>query len=73
MVVIFQVTVFWVLMPCTALVGYHCFRGPSCPHLQGKVGRMGKNSTDTGLDWRGAAGAISLYKVQREWSGNQCY
>jgi hypothetical protein len=33
MVMMFQVEVFWVVIPCSAMVGYHCFRGPCCFHL----------------------------------------
>jgi len=25
----FQVKVFWVVMPCSVMLGYRCFRGPS--------------------------------------------
>jgi len=31
-----QVEVFWVLIPFGVVVGYQCFRGPWCLHLQGK-------------------------------------
>jgi hypothetical protein len=34
MAVIFQVEIVWVVMPCSVVVGYHCFRGPCCLHLQ---------------------------------------
>jgi hypothetical protein len=37
MTVMFQVEVFWVVMPCNVVVGYQCFRGPCCLHLQGEV------------------------------------
>jgi hypothetical protein len=30
-----QVEVFWVVTPCSAVVGYHRFGGPCCLHLQG--------------------------------------
>jgi hypothetical protein len=33
-VVMFQVEVFWVVIPCSVMVGYQRFRGPCCLHLQ---------------------------------------
>jgi hypothetical protein len=30
----FQVEVFWVVTPCSVVVGHHCLRGPCCLHLQ---------------------------------------
>jgi hypothetical protein len=33
----FQVAVFWVVTPYGVVVGYHCFEGPYCLHLQGEV------------------------------------
>jgi len=33
----FQVKVFWVVTPCSVVVGYQCLRGPCCLHLQGEV------------------------------------
>jgi hypothetical protein len=30
-----QVKVFWVVMPCSVVVGYQHFRGPCCLDLQG--------------------------------------
>jgi hypothetical protein len=32
-----QVVVFWVMTPCSDVVGYHRFGGPCCLHLQGEV------------------------------------
>jgi hypothetical protein len=32
--VMFQVKVFWVVTPCSVVVGYQCFRRPCCLHLQ---------------------------------------
>jgi len=32
-----QVEVFWIVIPCNVVVGYHCFRGPCCFHRQGEV------------------------------------
>jgi hypothetical protein len=37
MAVKIQVEVFWVVMLCSAVVGYKCFRGSCCPHLQVEV------------------------------------
>jgi len=54
-----QVKVVWVVMPCSFVVGYQCFRGLCCFHLQSEVPRMGKDGTDTGPNWRGVAGAAS--------------
>jgi hypothetical protein len=34
--------IFWVVMPCSDVVGYWCFRGPYCLHLQGEVNGDGK-------------------------------
>jgi len=57
--VMFQVKVFWVVTPCSVIVGYQHFRSPCCLHLQGEVAGMGENSIDVGLDWKGAAGAAT--------------
>jgi hypothetical protein len=35
--VMFQVEVFWVVTPCSVVVGYQNFRSPWCLHLQGEV------------------------------------
>jgi hypothetical protein len=32
-----QVEGFWVVVPCSVVVGYQCFRGPCCLHLQDEV------------------------------------
>jgi hypothetical protein len=37
MAVKIQVKFFWVVMPCSVVLGYQCFRHPCCLHLQGKV------------------------------------
>jgi len=37
LVVVVQVEVFSVVMPCSVAVGYHCFRIPCCLHLQVEV------------------------------------
>jgi hypothetical protein len=36
-VVMIYVKVFWVVTPCSAVVGYRRFRGPCCLHLHGEV------------------------------------
>jgi len=33
MAMMFQVEVFWVVIPCSHVVRYQCFRGPCCLHL----------------------------------------
>jgi len=47
-----QVQVFWVVMLCSAAVGYQGFGG-LCLHLQGEVTVMGKNGIGTGPEWGG--------------------
>jgi hypothetical protein len=32
-----QAEVFCVVTPCSVVVGYKCFKGPCCLHLQGEV------------------------------------
>jgi hypothetical protein len=32
-----QVEVFWVVTPCSVVVGYQCFGEPFCLHVQGEV------------------------------------
>jgi hypothetical protein len=32
-----HVTVYWILTQCSEVVGYQCFGGPCCMHLQGVV------------------------------------
>jgi hypothetical protein len=32
-----QVVVFWAVMQCSVVVGYHCFREPCYLHFQGEV------------------------------------
>jgi hypothetical protein len=36
-VLMFRVEVFWVVTPCSVVVGYQCLRGPCCLHLQGEM------------------------------------
>jgi hypothetical protein len=45
--VMFQVEVFWVMMPCSVVVGYQRFEGPCCVHLQGKVKMEAAWSSET--------------------------
>jgi hypothetical protein len=35
--VTFQVDVFWIVTPCSVVVGYQRFRGPCCLHFQCEV------------------------------------
>jgi hypothetical protein len=35
--VMFNVEVFWVVTPCSVVVGYQHFRGPCCLKLEGEV------------------------------------
>jgi hypothetical protein len=56
-ILLVQVQLFWVMMLCSVVVGYQCFRGPCCLHLLGNVTGMGKYGIDIGLDWRGAVDA----------------
>jgi hypothetical protein len=53
-----QDELFWVVMPCSVVVGYQRFGGPCCFHLQGEVAGMGENDIDIVPDWRKAAGAM---------------
>jgi hypothetical protein len=36
--VMFQVDIFWVVTPCSVVVGYQCFGGSCCLHLQDEYG-----------------------------------
>jgi hypothetical protein len=42
MAVMIQVEDFWVVTPCSVVVGYHSFRGPCCLHLQGEWRQHGR-------------------------------
>jgi len=42
MVVRIQAKIFWVVTPCSIVVGYQCFGGLFCLHLKGEVNGMGK-------------------------------
>jgi len=37
MVMKIQVEVLWVVLLCSVVVGYHCFRGPCFPHFYFKL------------------------------------
>jgi hypothetical protein len=37
MAMMFQVELFWVVTPCSVVIGYQRFRGPCFLHLQGEV------------------------------------
>jgi len=45
--VIFQVKVFWVVTPCSAVVRYQRFRGPCCLPLRDEVGILPQHYTAT--------------------------
>jgi hypothetical protein len=47
------------VMPCSVVVGYHCFTGPGCLHLQAEVTDDGKNCIDLGLECRRMPAATS--------------
>jgi hypothetical protein len=42
---IFQVEVFWVVTPCSVVVGYQRFRGSCCRHLHGPLERWYPTTT----------------------------
>jgi len=71
-VVKIHIEVFWVVMPCSVAVGYQCFRGPHCFHLQGEVSGNGKKGIHKWV-W-GTGGWQSLLSNSRKgWSGSQWY
>jgi hypothetical protein len=43
---VIQVEVFWIVMPCSGVVGYQCFGGCCCFHLQGVMNGNGKKDTE---------------------------
>jgi hypothetical protein len=49
MAVMFQVEAFWVVTPCSVVVGYKRFGGPRCLHLQGEVKRWYPTPTLRGI------------------------
>jgi hypothetical protein len=53
---VFQIEVFWLVTPCSVVVGYRRFGSPYCLHLQGEIGGIGHNGINIGPDWRGEAG-----------------
>jgi len=40
------VVVFWVMTPCSDVIGYQCSGGPCCLHLQAKVNGAGKGDIE---------------------------
>jgi hypothetical protein len=62
------------MMLCSVVVGYQCFRGPGCLHVQSEVAGMRENGIHTGLEWRGMAGAIFTHpgcftlKMETVWA-----
>jgi len=53
---LFQLDVFWVVTPCSVVVGYQHLTGPCCIHLQDEV-----------LQWWSQGGSVSI--VTRLWAG----
>jgi hypothetical protein len=45
-----HVKVFWVVKPCSGGVGYQCFGGPCCIHLQGEV-KTGSKVPNCNTTW----------------------
>jgi hypothetical protein len=52
MLIIFQVKVFWVVMPCSVTVGYQWLEEPSCLHLKGEVKGPGKGGINIGTEYK---------------------
>jgi len=48
----FQITVFQVMIPCSDVVGYQCFRGPCCLHFQSEVNGTEKEGVATGREYK---------------------
>jgi hypothetical protein len=46
-VVEIQIEVFWVVMLCSVVVGYQCFRGSCCLHVQGEVKMEAVRTSET--------------------------
>jgi len=61
--VMLQVEFFWIAIPCSVVVGYQCFGGTCCLHLQGEVNGTGK--IGIGIEYkRGQSLAAN-----RKWEG----
>jgi hypothetical protein len=46
-VVMFQVDIFWIVTPCSVVVGHLCFRDPCFLNVEGEVTRIGRNDIET--------------------------
>jgi hypothetical protein len=46
-----KVEVLLVVMPCSVAIGYQCFGGPCCLHLQGEVNGTGKGGMDMDMEF----------------------
>jgi hypothetical protein len=66
--VIFQVEVFWIVTPCSVMVGYRRCRGPCCLHLQDEV------KGGSGDLWN--VGILPQYNMasqsRRSWLSHMC-
>jgi hypothetical protein len=47
------VTIFWIVMLCSDMVGYHHFGGPCFLNLQGEVNGTGKGGIGIGRKYKG--------------------
>jgi hypothetical protein len=57
--------VFWMLTLCSDVVGYQCFRGPGCLHLQGEVNGAGKRGIDRGREYKRGYSLADSRKQER--------
>jgi len=51
-----QGVVFWVLTPCSDVVGYQYFRKARCLHLQGEVNMEEERSSETSVYYHNTTG-----------------
>jgi hypothetical protein len=62
-----QVEVFWVVTSCSVVIGYQCFGGPCCYHLQGEVNGAGRKGICMVLEWSAIREQSS--EAKRKWEG----